>query len=78
MNAGQSGWPDIIACIKGDFFGFEVKGDTDTEKALQEQKFLAIYQAGGYGGFVYSVEQVKNIIRYKLRTVKPNTKTLAL
>lgn len=60
--ASKSGNADLIACIKGKFFAFEIKGDGDTEKRLQDEQLTKVAKAGGYGGYVYSIADVDDII----------------
>jgi len=44
---GKSGAPDITGCHKGQYFGIEVKADTEVT-ALQQQNLDMIKAAGGY------------------------------
>jgi hypothetical protein len=60
--AGKSGCSDLIACINGKYFALEIKGDDDTEKPLQDEHLKNVARAGGYGGYVYSVEDAEDII----------------
>lgn len=59
---GTAGIPDIIACIGGRFYGFEVK--TPTGRATERQKAVIrkIQRAGGRAGIVRSVEDVHRMI----------------
>ena len=56
---GTAGIPDIIACIDGRFFGFEVKTETGKPTALQEATLRKINDAGGTSLVVRSVADVK-------------------
>ena len=56
---GTAGIPDIIACIDGRFFGFEVKTETGKPTALQEAMIRKINDAGGTSLVVRSVADVK-------------------
>ena len=56
---GTAGIPDIIACIDGRFFGFEVKTETGKPTALQETTIRKINNAGGMALVVRSVADVK-------------------
>lgn len=69
VATSKKGNPDLIACIKGKFYAFEIKGSTDTEKELQKQKLHNITIAGGFGGFVYCLEDIDNIIKYNKQYV---------
>lgn len=44
---GNSGVPDIIACVQGLFFGIECKAGKNTTTALQEKHLSDIRAAGG-------------------------------
>ena len=59
---GTAGIPDIIACIDGHFFGFEVKTDTGKPTALQEATIRKILNAGGTAAVVRSVGEVSALI----------------
>lgn len=59
---GTAGIPDIIACVDGRFYGFEVKTETGKSTKLQEATIQKILSAGGTALVVRSVEDVKNII----------------
>ena len=56
---GTAGIPDIIACIDGRFFGFEVKTQTGRPTTLQEATIRRIKDAGGTALVVRSVDDVK-------------------
>ena len=60
----QSGLPDIIGCVEGDFFGFEVKlpGKETTLTKLQAKKLEQIKAAGGIGEMVTSVKEALEIL----------------
>lgn len=48
MNGfGKAGVPDIIACINGRFFGFEVKREGAKPTVLQERRMRDIRFASG-------------------------------
>ena len=63
--ASQNGVPDLHACIDGKFYGFEIKGEGDRTRPLQDEKLTQIAEAGGYGGYVRSVEDVDRIVENK-------------
>ena len=56
---GTAGIPDIIACIDGRFYGFEVKTQTGRPTSLQEATIRRINNAGGIALVVHSVADVK-------------------
>ena len=59
---GTAGIPDIIACIGGKFYGFEVKTEHGKPTALQEATMRKIQAAGGIAMVVRSVEDVKKAL----------------
>lgn len=59
---GTAGIPDIIACVEGRFYGFEVKTATGKPTALQEATIRKILAAGGEAHVVRSVDEVRSII----------------
>lgn len=59
---GTAGIPDIIACINGRFFGFEVKTESGKPTKLQELTIRKILAAGGTALVVRSVEEVKTVV----------------
>ena len=61
---GTAGIPDIIACIDGKFYGFEVKTDIGKPTKLQEFTIRKINKAGGIAVVVRSVDEVKSILGY--------------
>lgn len=63
---GTAGIPDIIACIGGRFFAFEVKTETGKTTALQDATIRKILSCGGYAFVVRSVEEVRTAINGSL------------
>ena len=59
---GTAGIPDIIACIGGRFFGFEVKTSAGRPTKLQEATIRKINGSGGVAAVVRSVEDVKAVL----------------
>ena len=59
---GTAGIPDIICCIGGRFFAFEVKNEKGTVTKLQEATIDKIKAAGGNAAVVRSVEDVKQVV----------------
>jgi len=59
---GTAGIPDIIACINGHFYGFEVKTDKGRPTKLQEATIRKILKAGGTALVVRSVDEVRAAI----------------
>ena len=54
--------PDVIACIGGRFFAFEVKTEEGKATALQESVLRKIQKCGGNAAIVRSVEEVKRML----------------
>ena len=67
---GMAGIPDIIAVVKGQFLGIEVKADkTKKPTALQVQCGAKIQKAGGWWTVVYdadTIDQLEVMIKEKL------------
>lgn len=59
---GTAGIPDIIACIDGHFFGFEVKTDKGKPTKLQGSVIRKILASGGTALVVRSVDEVRAAI----------------
>ncbi len=59
---GTAGIPDIIACVEGRFFAFEVKTATGKATLLQEATLRKILATGGTAAVVRSVDEVRAII----------------
>ena len=59
---GTAGIPDLIACIAGRFYAFEVKTPSGKVTKLQEATIRKINKAGGTAAVVRSVEEVKKIL----------------
>ena len=62
MLYGTAGIPDIIACINGHFYGFEVKTENGKPTKLQEATIRKILAAGGTALVVRSVDEVRTVI----------------
>ena len=59
---GTAGIPDIIACINGRFYGFEVKTEVGKPTKLQEATIRKILASGGTAVVVRSVDEVKAVV----------------
>lgn len=64
---GTAGIPDIIACIGGRFFAFEVKTETGKTTALQEATIRKILACGGHAFVVRSVDEVRTALNGSLQ-----------
>lgn len=60
---GVAGLPDIIACVNGYFFAFEVKTPSGRLTKLQESTLQKIKAAKGCAFKVTSVDEVNAIIK---------------
>lgn len=56
---GTAGIPDIIACINGRFYAFEVKTESGRTTALQDATIKKILACGGHAYVVRSVDEVR-------------------
>ena len=63
---GTAGVPDIIACIDGHFYGFEVKTENGKPTKLQEATIRKIRASGGTALVVRSVDEVRTAINGSL------------
>ncbi len=63
---GTAGIPDIIACIDGHFYGFEVKTENGRPTKLQEATIRKILAAGGTALVVRSADEVRTAINGSL------------
>ena len=59
---GRAGISDIIGCYKGRFVALEVKNAKGKATAIQLYFLDQVYAAGGVGGVVRCVDDVKKII----------------
>lgn len=59
---GTAGIPDIIACVDGRFYAFEIKTETGKPTKLQEATIRKILKAGGVAVIVRSVNEVQAVI----------------
>ena len=64
---GTAGIPDIIACINGHFYGFEVKTEKGKLTKLQEATIRKILAVGGTALVVRSVDEVRTVVNGSLR-----------
>lgn len=60
---GTAGVPDIIACIEGGFFAFEVKTPTGKATKLQNATIRKILACGGQAHVVRSVNEVRAVLQ---------------
>jgi len=60
---GTAGIPDVIACVNGKFFAFEVKTETGRVTELQRSIIKKILAAGGTASVVRSADEVRAILK---------------
>jgi len=60
---GTAGIPDIIICFKGRFIALEVKAKGRKTTVLQQITINRINKAGGTAVVVYSLEEVKELLK---------------
>lgn len=56
------GVPDILACIRGKFFAFEVKREDGVVSPIQKATIRKINRAGGIASPVKTLEDVQYIV----------------
>lgn len=66
----DGGIPDLLGCVEGLFFGFEVKEPGNELDPLQEDEIDAILISGGVAGRVESPEQAVRVVRATLARTK--------
>lgn len=59
---GTAGIPDIIACIDGRFFAFEVKNEKGKPTKLQQVTLSRLNRCGAVAAVVRSVEDVRALV----------------
>ena len=64
---GTAGIPDIIACINGRFYAFEVKTPVGKTTKLQDVTIRKILACGGTALVVRSVDEVRTVINGSLQ-----------
>ena len=72
--ASKSGHMDLIACIKGSFYGFEIKWKSDQPSELQKDKINKCVAAGGKAYFVYSTKHLCYILDNNVNPITYDTK----
>ena len=63
---GTAGIPDIIACIDGRFYAFEVKMPEGKTTKLQDATIRKILACGGIASVVRSVDEVRAVVNGSL------------
>lgn len=70
---GTAGIPDVIACINGHFYGFEVKTEIGRPTKLQEATIRKITEAGGTATVVRSVDEVRAVVEGAMNAALEDT-----
>ena len=60
---GSAGIPDVICCVDGRFFAFEVKTASGKTTPLQQATIRKILAAGGTALVARSVDEVRDALR---------------
>lgn len=66
----KAGLMDVVACVHGLFYGFEVKWKNDQPSELQKDKINQVIDSGGKAYFVRSIDQLRSIIDNDEQPVK--------
>jgi hypothetical protein len=61
MGFGESGHPDILACIDGYFFGFECKATAKQQPTALQVKRLRDLRAAGGASFVIDADNIDSL-----------------
>lgn len=75
VMASRAGHMDIVACIKGLFYGFEIKWKNDQPSELQKGKINDLIDAGGKGYFIRSEANLRDVLDNNLIPVRYEVKT---
>jgi len=65
----HAGIPDLVGCLDGLFFGFEVKTDTGKTTKIQELEGESIRTAGGLHAVIRSPEEAVKVLKDSLKSV---------
>lgn len=63
----DAGIPDLIGCVMGLFFGFEVKEPDGDISPIQVENIIDISRAGGVSTAIVEPEEAIGIVYYALR-----------
>lgn len=58
--ANKRGCPDILCCVKGQFYGIEIKEGKQYVSSIQAEQLKRIQAAGGKTMVIRSIEEIKN------------------
>jgi hypothetical protein len=66
----KAGIPDLIGCVQGLFFGFEIKEPDGSSSELQEDERVEINEAGGCAAVVVEPDHAVKLVRDAIRRSK--------
>jgi len=72
--ASKSGHMDLLACIKGKFYGFEIKWKSDQPSELQKDKINNCIESGGKAYFIRSEDELRQTLDFNIPPIKYETK----
>lgn len=72
IASSKNGNMDIVACINGLFWGFEIKWKQDKPSELQKQKLNDLNAAGGKGFFIRSILELRDAVEGRTPTINYN------
>lgn len=75
ITSSFSGTGDLIVCIDGRYFMFEIKYKNDTASTLQKIKVNDVIKAGGKAYFISSIEELRYILDNHIKPVLQRIKT---
>ncbi len=75
VAGSKSGDTDLVACIDGLYYGFEIKWANDVPSELQKKKINKVIDAGGKAYFIRSEEQLRHTIKYQIPPKKYDVKS---
>lgn len=61
-GVGRPGIPDVVGCVRGLFFGFELKTPTGRTSKIQRLVHRLLQRAGGRVVVARSVDEVRRVI----------------
>ena len=68
--ASKSGHMDLVACITGEFWGFEIKWKNDQPSELQKEKINKCLDADGRAYFIRSTDQLRQTINQRMEPIR--------
>lgn len=75
VAGSRSGEPDVIACVEGDYYAFEIKWKNDRPSKIQKLRINQIIDKGGKAYFIRSVDDLRDIFSNSKPPIKYDIKT---